>query len=85
MNTKTVSEPKEKTPSEAAGYIAGTLIGAAEMIMSVRMWITLIASIALTIFVFRSESLLEIARALSAFVSLMAILVGSAVFGKKSC
>ena len=84
MSTQTESGTKEKTPTEAAGYIAGTLTGAAQMLMPVRMWITLIASAALMIFVFQSESPLHIARALCIFASLVAILIGSAVFGRRS-
>lgn len=69
-----------RTPSEAAGYIAGIMTGAAEMVMPVRMWLTLLASAALLIFVFRSDSLLHIARALCLYVTLESILIGSGVF-----
>ena len=84
MNTQTASNTKEKTPTEAAGYIAGTLTGAAQMVMPVRMWVTLIASITLIVFVFQSESPLHIARALCVFITLVAILIGSAVYGRRS-
>jgi hypothetical protein len=81
MSTKPGTDESEKTPVEAAGYIAGTLTGAAQTVMPVRMWITLIASAALIVFVFQSESLLNIARAFCLFASVIAILLGSAVFG----
>jgi len=84
MKKKTAPELKEKTPTEAAGYIAGSLTGAAQMVMPVRMWITLISLAALIFFVFQSESLLHIMRAFCVFSSLIAILIGSAVFGKMS-
>lgn len=84
MSTKTASDTKEKTPIEAAGYIAGILTGAAQMVMPVRMWITLIASTALIVFVFQSESLLHIARALSVFGSLVSVMIGLAVFSGSS-
>jgi hypothetical protein len=84
MSTQTPSDTKEKTPTEAAGYIAGTLTGAAEMVMPVRMWITLIASVALIVFVFQSESLLNIARAFCIFASLISVLIGSAVYSGRS-
>lgn len=74
---------EEKTPIEAAGYIAGTLTAVAQMVMPVRMWITLIASTVLLVFVFRSESPLNVARALCIYVSLIAVLIGSAVFSKR--
>ena len=83
MSSQKKSDPDEKTPIEAAGYIAGTLTGAAEAVMPVRMWITLITSAALLIFVFRSESLLNIARALCVYTAVETILIGSAVFGLK--
>jgi hypothetical protein len=67
---------------EAAGYIAGTITAAAQMVMPVRIWITLVASMALIIFAFCSESLLNISRALCIFTTLMSILIGSAVFRK---
>jgi hypothetical protein len=84
MSTQTASDTKEKTATEAAGYIAGTLTGAAQMVMPVRMWIILIASAALLVFVFQSDSPLHVARALCVFSSIVAILVGSAVFGRRS-
>jgi len=84
MSIQTKPDQDEKTPTEAAGYIAGTLAGCAQMVMPVRMWITLIASAALIVFVFRSESLLHIARACCVFVTMIAILIGSAVFGRSS-
>lgn len=82
MSARDQPEPSERTPGEAAGYIAGILTGALELVMPVRMWITLIASAALLIFVFRSESPLEIARALSVFIVIETILIGSGVFRK---
>jgi lipid-A-disaccharide synthase-like uncharacterized protein len=83
MKTENDPSAEERTPIAAAGYIAGTLTGAAEMVMPVRMWITLIASVALLIFVFRSDSVLNIARALCAYTAIESILIGSAVFGLK--
>jgi lipid-A-disaccharide synthase-like uncharacterized protein len=83
MNTQTATDTKEKTPTEAAGYIAGTLTGAAQMVMPVRMWMTLIASTVMIVYVFQSESPLHIARALCVFSALIAILIGSAVFGRR--
>ncbi|MFT4548872.1 MAG: hypothetical protein ACI9MB_002840 [Verrucomicrobiales bacterium] len=84
MSTPSVPDTKEKTPTEAAGYIAGTLTGAAQMVMPVRMWITLLASVALIIFVFQSESLLNIARAFCVFASMISVLIGSAVYSGRS-
>ncbi len=80
MSAKHQPDPDEKTRAEAAGYIAGILTGALEMVMPVRMWITLIASVALLIFVFCSDSLLDIARATCVFITIESILIGSGVF-----
>lgn len=83
MSTEQATDEKERTPTEAAGYIAGTLTGAAQMIMPVRMWITLVATIVLIVFAFQTDSLLNIARALCLFISLISILVGSAVYRRR--
>ena len=84
MKTVSNSAHGNQTPTEAAGYIAGILTGAACLIMPIRMLITMAASMALIVFAFRTESTLGIARACCLFVVLIAILVGSAVFGKRS-
>ena len=80
MDKQDKSEPTEKTPTEAAGYITGTLTAAAQLVMPVRMWITLFASAAFLIFIFRTDSPLHIARALCLYVTLESILIGSGVF-----
>ncbi|MCB1096616.1 MAG: hypothetical protein KDN22_13650 [Verrucomicrobiae bacterium] len=84
VSTSSGSDRRERTPLEAAGYLLGTLTGIAQAVMPVRMWITLIASGMLMSSVYHSESLLDIARALTKFVVLMAILIGSAVFCERS-
>jgi hypothetical protein len=84
MSTHTSKDTREKTPTEAAGYIAGTLAGAAQLVMPVRMWMLLIASTVLIVDVFQSDSSLHILRALCIFSAFVAILIGSAVFGGRS-
>lgn len=84
MSTPTVSAKKEMTPAEAAGYIAGTVTGAAQTVMPVRMWILISASTALVAFSFSSDSLLHIARALCAFAAVTALVIGAAIFGRRA-
>lgn len=66
------------------GYIVGTLTAVFQSIMPIRMWITLVFSVALIIFVFRSESTLHIARAVAVYFAFVSILIGSAVFRWKA-
>lgn len=76
-------DEREKSSVESAGYIGGTLTGAAQMVMPVRMWITLLASVALMLFVFRCESVLHIVRGFCVYTALISVLIGSAVFGRR--
>lgn len=75
--------PELKSRSEAVGYIAGTFTAIAQAIMPVRMWLLLAASGVLLFVVFRTTDLLEIARALAVYVTVVAIQLGSGVFRKQ--
>lgn len=78
------------TKSEAAGYTLGVLfclfreiLRPFRKIMPIRMWLTVIASVALVSFVNQSESVILIVRAFCAYAALIAILIGSAVYKRK--
>lgn len=83
MTSPKEPDQQEKSPTEAAGYIAGGLTAIAQAVMPIRMWITLISSAALIVFVLNSESVLNIARALCIYATLTAVLVGSAVYHRR--
>ena len=77
------SAKDQQTPAEAVGYIAGFFVSLARVILPLRIWIILIASIALIVFAFRSESALHITRALCIYATLISLLLGLTICRKQ--
>lgn len=83
MNNRTATTPDSRTPTEAAGYIAGAFTGIAQALMPVRMWVLLAASIWGLIEVFQTASLVGIARVGFLYMVVVAVLLGSVIFQRK--
>src|SRR5512135_3286010 len=83
MKNEATTESNHKTPSEAAGYIGGVFTAIAQAVMPVRMWLILTASVVLLIKVFDTESLLTIARSVSIYIVVVAVLIASAIFQRR--
>ena len=85
MTTETALANPDKSPSEAAGYIAGTLVSIVRVVMPIRMWLTLFASTTLVIIIFNTDSLMTIARAVCCYSVIIVLLISSAIYrGKRS-
>jgi len=75
---------KERTATEAAIYIAGVMTAAAQMIMPIRMWITLITSTIFVIKVSQSDSTIDVVKILCIYIALITTLIASAIFSKQT-